>query len=84
MSRLRVLDVPQRLTTYPIVYPVMPGEASLSWQITCRSGFCFALLSIVEQGLHFAFPSTLTIHFVWDSLLLLPLPIFRPTDDSSP
>lgn len=60
MSRLPVLDVPQRLTTYPIVYP---GEASLSWQISHRSGFCFALLSIVEQGLHFYFPSALTIHF---------------------
>ena len=81
MSRLPVLDVPQRLTTYPIVYP---GEAYLSWPISRRSGFCFALLSVVEQGLHFYFPSTLTIHFVWESLLLLPLPIFRPTGDSSP
>lgn len=39
-SRLPVLDVPQHLTTYPVVYP---GEASLSWQISHRSGFCFAL-----------------------------------------
>ena len=40
MSRLPVLDVPQHLTTYPVVYP---GEASLSWQISHRAGFCFAL-----------------------------------------
>ena len=45
---------------------------------------CFALLNIAEQGLHFDFPSTLTIHFVWESLILLPLPIFRPTSDSRP
>lgn len=40
MNRLPFLDVPRRLNTYPIVYP---SEASLSWQISQRSGFCFAL-----------------------------------------
>lgn len=80
-NRLPFLDAPQSPDTQPIVYPT---EASVSWQISLRSGFHFALFALVpnasvaKPGLHLShFLSSVTIYFnCLGPFLLLPTPTF--------